>query len=207
VILGLGAIFALTLAANAQVAPGYYDGSQMEMGAGLKLGADGRFRFGLSYGALDESAEGRWSVVDGRVVLVSDPVTPPQFELVAQKPSAANRLEVALDVPQGLSRQLFAATIEFADGRHEALRLGDETSAIKIEAANPPSRLALSLPLFNIGSDPIVIEPARGYEFAFKFVPNDLGKVDFRDSALDVDGDDLLLRRHDRLIRFRRVAD
>src|SRR5690606_6984101 len=35
---------------------GVYDGGQMEIAAGLKLGKDGQFQYGLSYGALDEMA-------------------------------------------------------------------------------------------------------------------------------------------------------
>jgi hypothetical protein len=44
-----------TVAAPArQSLVGTYHGHQMEMAAGLELKADGRFRYGLSYGALDK---------------------------------------------------------------------------------------------------------------------------------------------------------
>lgn len=49
---------------------GVYDGGQMEMAAGLELSRDGRFRYGLSYGALDEAASGTWSVTADTVTLV-----------------------------------------------------------------------------------------------------------------------------------------
>lgn len=39
---------------------GVYDGGQMELAAALDLRADGQFQFALSYGALDEAAEGKW---------------------------------------------------------------------------------------------------------------------------------------------------
>jgi len=48
---------------------GVYDGGQMEIASGLELTKDGQFRYGLSYGALDEAAAGTWSVDGGTVTL------------------------------------------------------------------------------------------------------------------------------------------
>src|SRR5437764_10496062 len=62
---------------------GVYDGGQMEIAAALELKPDGRFNYGLSYGALDEHAAGRWTVNGDRVLLSSNPVvrvaSPPGF--------------------------------------------------------------------------------------------------------------------------------
>ena len=63
-VLAFAASLALFIAAAAAPAAartasslvGVYDGRQMEMAAGLELMADGRFRYALSYGALDEEA-------------------------------------------------------------------------------------------------------------------------------------------------------
>ena len=41
---------------------GTYRLSQMEMGGGLQLTADGRFRYELDYGAVSEAAQGRWTL-------------------------------------------------------------------------------------------------------------------------------------------------
>lgn len=49
---------------------GVYDGGQMEIAAGLKLDKDGRFQYGLSYGALDEMAVGTWTAAGDTVTLV-----------------------------------------------------------------------------------------------------------------------------------------
>lgn len=48
---------------------GLYDGGQMEIAAALELGKDGRFRYGLSYGALDEIAAGSWQAEADTIVL------------------------------------------------------------------------------------------------------------------------------------------
>ena len=52
--------------------PGLYVAHQMEVGAALELSPDGSFRYQLDYGAVSESAEGRWIAVDGVVLLTSD---------------------------------------------------------------------------------------------------------------------------------------
>lgn len=52
------------------VLAGNYDGGQTELAARLLLQEDGQFGFWLSYGALDEIAQGIW-VVDGNRVLLT----------------------------------------------------------------------------------------------------------------------------------------
>src|SRR5437868_116655 len=101
---------AATFAAPASLV-GRYDGGQMEIAAGLELKADGRFRYALSYGALDEEAAGRWQVSGDRVFLTSDPVVAPRFVLVSQGRGADGTLQLSLDVPNGVSRQYFSAEI------------------------------------------------------------------------------------------------
>ena len=70
------AVASSTVAATAsrQSLVGTYDGHQMEIAAGLELKADGRFRYSLSYGALDEEAAGKWTMSGDQVLLTSDPV-------------------------------------------------------------------------------------------------------------------------------------
>jgi hypothetical protein len=64
---------------------GVYDGGQMEIAAGLELTGDGHFRYGLSYGALDEGAAGTWAAAGDAVTLTvekyesSDPDTNGKF--------------------------------------------------------------------------------------------------------------------------------
>jgi hypothetical protein len=64
---------------------GVYDGGQIEIAAQLELAKDGRFRYALSYGALDEAAAGSWSASGEMVTLVvqqyesSDPSSDGRF--------------------------------------------------------------------------------------------------------------------------------
>lgn len=58
-----------------------------DVGGGLLITADGRFRYGLAAGALDEFSEGRWRAEGERICLITEPKpVPPAFaraELVA----------------------------------------------------------------------------------------------------------------------------
>lgn len=54
------------------VAGHYYLNGVMEVGSELLLRDDGRFQWYLSYGALDQQAQGQWQQHDGRVTLQAD---------------------------------------------------------------------------------------------------------------------------------------
>ena len=62
---------------------GLYETHQMEVAAAIELKANGRFRYALSYGAVDEEAEGDWAF-DGKTIrLTSNPMP--------RAPSASSR--------------------------------------------------------------------------------------------------------------------
>jgi hypothetical protein len=182
--------------------PGVYDGGQTELATRLSLGHDHRFRYMLSYGALDESAEGRWEEDGGRVLLSSDPVTAPAFALVSQKMAPTGRISIALDTPPGISPQYFSALIRFFDGRSEVRQLSDEGLVVEIGSGEKPKTVSLLLAILDLESPSFDL--AGGDALHLRFDPNDLGKVAFDRAPLTIDREDLLLDRHDRHIRFRR---
>lgn len=179
-----------------------YDGGGFEMAAGLELAADGRFRYALSVGAYDEEASGRWRIEDGRLLLSSDPVTPPAIALVSQAAGTRGRLDIAFEGPRGIDPQYFE------------LRLtGDEAREVPLEGAETridlpvgrPVRLSLALVIYDIESAVAEVDPARGARLRFRFTPNDFGKIAFDDAELTRDGDGLTLDRKGGTLRFRRV--
>jgi hypothetical protein len=184
---------------------GVYDGHQAEMGAQLSLSADGRFEYGLVYGALDEEGQGSWVVKDGRVLLTSDPVTPPRFVFTGQKLAPAGTLRLSLEAPKGISLQYFDAVFTSARGETKGGQLTEEGLSLPLDAADPPVSMRLFLPMFELAGDVVPIDPAKGYWLSFRFEPNDIGKADFRETALTIDKGDLVLERFDRSIRFRKV--
>ncbi|HLW93393.1 MAG TPA: hypothetical protein VKS78_19090 [Roseiarcus sp.] len=184
---------------------GTYDGHQTEVAASLELKAGGRFRYALSYGALDEQAEGKWTVSDGAVALTSDPVVPPRFVLVSQSKGAEGALKIDLDAPNGLSEQYFSALIATKDGKAQVEQFSDDGLSWSFTSDNPPIAVRVGLPVFEIASDPLKLDPSAGFLLHYRFEPNDLGKADFEATPLKVVDGDLLLDRHGLTLRFKRV--
>jgi hypothetical protein len=83
---------AATRASTPACLAGRYDGGQMELAAALELESGGRFRFALSYGALDELAQGTWRFAEGQVRL-----TP-----TSQVPGTANLADTPLAYQAGV---------------------------------------------------------------------------------------------------------
>lgn len=207
----IATLLLLTVAAPADPAHpaalvGEYDGHQMEMAAGLELKADGRFRYALSYGAIDEEAKGSWVADHGSVVLTSDHVTPPRIALLDQTAGPAKELRVAFDVPHGVNPQLFDAVVTFADGHSAQQQLSDKETVIPFVDGAAPTRVMLVFSMLEIHGDWIAIDPAKGYRLHFRFEPNDLGMVDFHGTGLRNEGGALLLDRYGRTIHFRRTS-
>ncbi|MBS0409315.1 MAG: hypothetical protein JSR86_05330 [Proteobacteria bacterium] len=186
---------------------GAYDGGQMEIAAGLELGADGRFRYALSYGALDEEARGRWEVDGDRVVLTSDPVTDPKFVLVAAKPLRARVVKLALDLPAGMERQYFDARIALSNGAAIERQFGEDGLEVPLAGAQQAVSVSVMLGVFELASPAFPLPRADGVEARLRFEPNDLGKVRFERQALAIEDGALVLARHGRRIVFRRQAD
>jgi hypothetical protein len=204
VVLLLAAALSAPAAAQSASLVGTYDGGQMELAAGLELKADGRFRYALSYGALDEEAAGRWTVSGSQVVLTSDPVVAPRFVLLSRGRGADGVLQIGLEVPKGMSRQYFDAVITTANGQTQRKQLGEDGFSSSFTSATVPTSVRMLLPVFSIISEPFQVDPSSGYSLRFRFEPNDLGRVAFQAAPLKILNGDLLLDRHGRTIRFKR---
>ena len=90
--------------ADASLAGHYYLHGVMEVGSELLLTADGRFRYMLAYGALDEAAEGCWSRKGDIVTL-----TPTRFEVSMDDPAKFQRLRLRV-LPGGALERKFGDT-------------------------------------------------------------------------------------------------
>jgi hypothetical protein len=198
-------MIALLLAAAITTADlvGIYDGGQMEIAAGLELRANGRFRYGLSYGALDEQAEGRWTIEGDHVLLTTEPaVVPARFLLARQKPTASGGLEIGVVDPKGRPLPNIDIAIAYDEGDPDIVQSREEAVVVPVEAARPPRAILLAVPVFDVESEPFRIDPAKGYGFTFRFEPNGLGTADFQRTPLAIDKGALVLPRFDRTLRF-----
>lgn len=186
---------------------GTYDGSQTEMAARLRLAGDGTFQFALSYGALDESAKGRWREEDTRVLLTTEPQPkPPAFTAVSDKPAPAGQLYVTLADPDLLQGAPVTVAVTYADSDQPSFVEAEEDGRVPLAAGRVAVAIVPDLPVYPLPLAPYKLTPG-GHRIVFRFDMNDFGVAGFAGEPLAIEGRDLLLRRHDRLIRFRRVGD
>ena len=199
------AALAAPASGDAETLAGLYDGGETEIAAMLELGVDGRFRYALRYGALDEEAAGNWTLDGDRLFLTSDPVAAPRIRFDRHEPGpvGGDAIAVTLDAG-GLPPQLFTLALEHAVGRMAGTRLDDGETRLSLGGNDPPQTMTLTLPLFDIVGDRVPIAGKAG-RYAFRFEPNDLGKVAFAATPLQREGEDLRLERHGRMLRFRRA--
>lgn len=202
-------ISALVLSAPALAASplaGDYDGSRAEVAAALQLLPNGNFRYFLSYGALDEQGAGRWAEKDGKVLLTSQP-TPkaPAFDIVSDTASVDGKLHVALDNPDALGGFSLTVRLLYPGQDKPVFVEADEDGVVTLPPGPPPAAVVPDLPVFDTPIAPYTLKGA-GRTLVFHFAPNDLGLADFRDEPLTVEGSELVLRRYDTTIRFRKAT-
>lgn len=196
-----------TTAAPAAVAPGTYDGSQAELAARLLLQPDGRFRYALSYGALDEQAQGKWIEDGGRVLLTTEPAPkPPRFAVVSDTATPDGSIQVALDDPELLQGSSITMVVHYAGAAERAYLEADENGRLSIPAGKTITALVPDLPVFPVPLKPYTLKPG-GHRIVFRFEPNDIGTAGFRAEPLAIEGGALVLKRYDRTIRFEKAAD
>ena len=185
---------------------GTYSGSQAEVGTELRLEANGRFEYYLSYGALDESAQGTWTVDARGLVLTSDPVKPPTFQLVGTKPGKRSELVVTLDVPKGMDAQLFSVFLLQPDGNVAEMQFpADGPLHIPSPAGKGPRKIAVAISVYQVASQPFEVSSGK-HALHFRFVPNDLGKVAFDHHRLPWSEDAFVLQRFDRTLQFHKES-
>ncbi len=183
---------------------GTYIVERMETASALELAPDGRFRWGFSYGALDLTAEGRWRRDGDAVVLDTEPsVATPRFELVGTD-AGRGPLTVRIEDADGEMPHYLDAVAEYAVGEGTpGSREGDafafEPSGRRIVAVRLGSRA------FGFVSAPFPV-PAGIRRMRFRFFPNDLGRVDFRDTRAMIGDDALMLPVLGEALRYRRLS-
>ncbi|MCT2400695.1 hypothetical protein [Novosphingobium mangrovi (ex Huang et al. 2023)] len=189
---------------------GQYNGTQMEMAVHLELGEDGRYRYALSYGAVDEYSQGTWTSTGSAIVLTSDPVDAPRFDFLGEKAAAGGpkgALAVDLEVPKGLPLSLFRAVVTLADGRSFTSDFSDDGLIVPLEKGGGKVSIRLGLPIFEVQGEPVLVDNARGKRLSFAFVPNALGFKIFDHAVLPLRDGAYVFQRYGRDVMFRKVED
>ena len=177
----------------------------MEMGGGIELRGDGSFRYEMSYGALDEAAQGRWTCDETAVFLTSDPIDPPRFAMLGTGPAPRGQLRVTLDLPKGMSPQYFDMAIRRADGSTERRQFGEDGLTVAFAPDTRPLAIVPLLPVYQLAGDPIALPPGDGLSVRLRFLPNDLGQVAFARAPLKREAGGLSLQRFGEIILLQRV--
>ena len=177
---------------------------------GLELDGDGRFRFTLSEGALDQRAEGSWTETGGDIRLTTDPKpVPPSF---ARGPDG--KPEDGKDAP--------TLHVRLADGRDLAgidFRLGLTTGAgmagytqaegwsFEVSGERRVAWVELVEPIYQVVSARFIIDPPVAGGLVFVLTPNDIEVVDFRNDWFERRTDDFVLHRGERSVRMVREKE
>jgi len=192
-------------AANPSFA-GYYESRQMEVAAGLELKPNGKFRYALSYGAVDEEGEGDWTS-DGKTVrLTSNPMPKgPTFELVRDDPAPKGQVWMTFDKAsfKWTGRVDAIATVLGMSGK--GLVTASSSDGRVESGGRTLTSIEPLVPMYRIPGGAVRLSPDRGHRLLFRFHPNDIGRPMFKGQLLTNDGSALLLDRYDTVIRFLRV--
>ena len=187
-LLMLTAIFALETPVAAEGEAGRYRLTGVQDAAsGLELTADGKFRYYLIYGALDEMAEGIWRRDGERLLLTTRPTpVPPRFvlkEAISSKKQEQLSVEVTNADGQGIAG--VDVQVRFSDqGVAEGYTQQDGWH-LDIPAGREPSAVALSISIYGVQSPEFQVDMRRANRLRFLLEANDLGVADFRDLPLE----------------------
>ena len=186
---------------------GRYTHAEHELVAELWLRADGRFRYGLTVGSLDEVAEGRWTADGSQIRLVSEPKpVPPTITAgpARQDPGAALSLLVATPNGNGVPG------VDFVVGFDAGETIDDYTQAngwsLPKEEKRVPRWVEFSMESYGLQSSRFPINQDEANALSFVLTPNDIGVTDLSDTMVDVSGRDIIIRRHGGTMRFSRVG-
>jgi hypothetical protein len=195
-------LFATAPTASTASAAGLYEIHQMEMGGGLELRPDGRFRYALEYGAASEEAEGRWRQDGDSVVLTSDPMPKaPDFQVIRDDPAPLGELTVTLEPPGFGDMGNHVDVLVKVSGLREVHELDlDENGHATLSA--PPEFIVPEVPVYGELGKPIPLSPDRGHKLLLRFLPNDIGKARFSGEKLAREDGSLVLYRYDAKILF-----
>ncbi len=184
------------------VVAGLYSGSQAEVAAMLELGEDGRYRYQLSYGALDEWSAGTWKKQDQMVVLQSDPFVAPAFEL-SEGSTRTGELSVKMVLPDGMDPQYFAVTLHRKDGSASFESMRAEGLEVPM-GENPVVSVRPVLPVMDLLGPTFPVRES-GADLKITFKPNDLGFAGFSGEVMQASEGAFELAGHGITLRFRKV--
>lgn len=188
---------------------GYYNGNSFETAMGMRIDEDGSFEWGLSVGALDMHAKGKWAPQGDGIVFTSDPVpVPPTFSWSGFGKVPNGPLVKIEWAESGEPFQYAEAVVRCANGHIVQSRVPAEGWSPDPDKCDVPVWLRLIEGIYNIDSEDFLLSDydlAPGETIRFLFHRNDLGVADFTGFTAKLEESILTLTGHERPMRFRKV--
>jgi len=208
----LAALGALTLSGGAVHARDLVGEYQLRAGpdavGGLIVQPDGRFKYGLMAGSLDEGAEGRWERQDDAVCLFTEPVPiAPAFIKVAPREIDGAIPTVLVTWPNGRGIAGIDFTIRFDEGDPIEDYTQSDGWTMPPEDGRVPRTIAVHEPVHRITALPFLLDTEDEGKLHVQLVPNDFGVPHFDGACLKARGDIFVLQRSEGEMPFVRVGN
>lgn len=189
---------------------GYYRLDEGHEAAGeLLLTADGRFRYALAVGALDERAQGRWEQAETRACLFTEPRPKlPEFSKAPLVPGEGGEVPTLLVTwPNG--RGIAGVDFRLGFDRGEPAEGYTQEYGWTLPEDEPrrPQWVEFREPIHGLASPRYPLAEADGGKLHVTLVPNDLGVVDFAGACLEEKAGRVILHRREGPMRFVRVRE
>ncbi len=204
------ALCALLAATPASAAPSLIGQYRLAEGpdvAGqLEIGADHRFRYMLSAGALDEQAAGRWETDGAKVCLYTEPrPVPPAFTLGPRSAPGRGSPTLLVKWPNGRGVALVDFVIGFDRGEALTGYTQDYGWTMPRADRRAPRWIELAVPMYGLKSPRLALDGKARGTINVLLTPNDLGVVDFQGACFEARDKGFVLPRGGMEMRFVRA--
>ncbi|HYD37046.1 MAG TPA: hypothetical protein VEA60_05500 [Allosphingosinicella sp.] len=181
---------------------------EQDVASGIRLTPDGRFRYFLIAGALDEQAEGRWSLAGRSIVLVTEPKPrPPKFRRGESRRTGEAALTVKVASPDGRGIAGIDLRLGFDEGEPILAYTQEDGWSLPAGESRTPRWIELAVPMHGLASPRFPIDLAAGNALDFTLIPNDLGVLDFEGVTVTVERMALIVERGGGRLRYERVGE
>jgi hypothetical protein len=175
---------------------GTYVLHQRETDSTLELQSNHRFRWYLSQGAMDVSAQGNWEEKGNVILLTTSPVVvPPRFELVGSGHDRESGLLIKIVDVHGkpvVYLDVFADSENGGEPDHGFEQTGEYR--FRPRAGYPITSVRLGSEIFDFISKPFPVARDGSNVMTFRFTPNDCGKANFVAQPVTLAGGALTLK-------------
>ncbi|MCC7053426.1 MAG: hypothetical protein IT355_09165 [Gemmatimonadaceae bacterium] len=175
---------------------------EREVASEILLRPDGRFSYGLAYGAVDESAAGRWTVRDGAVVLQSDgDPQPPSVTL--QSATGAPTDSVVIVVVDTAGTPVHGIEVDVVRPRSgTSFTLARQgRHVVTFAKGDAPTEISIGYDVLGfMVAFPLEGKPRATYRFVFD--RGDLGRHRFEGARLETATNQLILTRNGRRLHY-----